>query len=136
MAVLAPPRLRQVATDEWIEDDEPVIDPEMVPRGYELIDGTLVERNKTGFLSGFIATRLIQFLGIFLDDKPLGVVVGSEATYACFPDRPRHIRKPDIAVILCNPKKFLPPQLIIKKHPNSSWKSSRPQIRSISWIGS
>lgn len=117
MAILAPTRLRQVEIDLWIEDDEPVIDPEMVPRGYELIDGTLVEKPKMGFESGFTATRLIRLLGNFLDDKPLGVLASSDATFACVPERPSQVRKPDVAVILCNPETFVPPRSNFTKAP-------------------
>jgi Uma2 family endonuclease len=65
---------------------------------YELVDGKLVERNM-GAWSSYVGTRLLRRLGNFSEDHFLGWVFGSDASYQCFPHRPRLVRKPDISFI-------------------------------------
>ena len=118
MSVLAPPIRKSAKIDEWIDDDDVVIDPDNIPRGYELIDGTLVEKPKMGFESGFTTTKIIRHLGNYLDVKPIAVLASSDATFACVPDRPNQVRKPDAAVILCDPSTFIPPRTNYRTAPD------------------
>jgi Uma2 family endonuclease len=87
------------------------IDPLDVPKGYELIDGVLFERPEMGYRSSYVLSLLHLELGFFLRDNPVGVSVTGEAGYACFPDRPTLVRKPDISVVLCDPRTFAPPEV-------------------------
>lgn len=101
-----------VLDEEWIDGDAPrPRDPLDVPKGYELIDGVLVEMPDMGYKSSFVVSQLHLELGIFLRANPIGVAVTAEASYACFPGRPGLVRKPDISVVLCDPRTFVPPDV-------------------------
>lgn len=101
-----------VLEDEWIDADAPrPLDPLDVPKGFELIDGELVEMPVMGFKSSWVASQLHLHLGVYLLRKPIGVAATAEASYACWPDRPKHVRKPDVSVILCDPHEFVPPKV-------------------------
>jgi Uma2 family endonuclease len=65
---------------------------------YELIDGQLVEKNM-GSWSSYVGSRLGRLLGNFCDENALGWIWGADASYQCFPDRPRLVRKPDVSFI-------------------------------------
>jgi Uma2 family endonuclease len=80
------------------------------PRGFEFIDGQLVEKTWPGNPASFISTELMMILGRYFEVKPIGVCLPSEAPYACFPNRPNHVRKPHASVFLCNLKTFVPPR--------------------------
>jgi Uma2 family endonuclease len=66
-------------------------------KGYELVDGRLVEKNVGAFAS-WVAARVLQLLGILGQDRGLGWVLDSEGSYQCFPDRAK-VRKPDVFFI-------------------------------------
>jgi Uma2 family endonuclease len=85
------------------------IDPERLPKGFELVDDKLVEKEGMGFHSGFMTVRLIVELGLYLKQTRRGVLVGSDATFACVPGNPRQVRKPDAAVIFVDPATFVAP---------------------------
>lgn len=67
-------------------------------KGYELVDGCLVEKNMGGFAS-WVAGRILKLLAYYGDDQGLGWVLDSEGSYQCFPDDPRKVRKPDVSFI-------------------------------------
>jgi Uma2 family endonuclease len=85
--------------------DEEVIDDALtdLPKGFELVDGELIEISKMSFISSLVATRLNTRLDNWCIEKNLGIVATAEASYSCFPHRPGTIRKPDVSVILCDP---------------------------------
>jgi Uma2 family endonuclease len=65
---------------------------------YELVDGKLVERHM-GYESSEIAARIIILIGLFLRDHPEGKVAGSDASFQCFPDTPKKVRRADVSFI-------------------------------------
>jgi Uma2 family endonuclease len=65
---------------------------------YELVDGQLVERNM-GMWSSYVGSRLLRLLGNFCEDHFHGWLLGPDASYQCFPNRPRLVRKPDVSFI-------------------------------------
>jgi len=65
---------------------------------FELLHGKLVERN-VGFEADWIAARVLFLIEFFLQQRPLGYAVGAQATYACFPDDPRHAPRPDVSFV-------------------------------------
>lgn len=67
-------------------------------RSVELVDGELVEVHVSS-LSAKVATRLCTFLDLYCLEHHLGEAFGSDAYYQCFPDQPRHARKPDASFV-------------------------------------
>jgi Uma2 family endonuclease len=67
-------------------------------KGYELVDGRLVEK-KTGGHASSVAARIVHLLVALGEDLGLGWVFDSEGSYHCFPDHPRKVRKPDVSFI-------------------------------------
>ncbi len=65
---------------------------------YELVDGKLVERIR-GAWSSYVGFLLACGLKIYCNDHFLGWVWGADASYQCFPNRPRLVRKPDVSFI-------------------------------------
>jgi Uma2 family endonuclease len=65
---------------------------------YELVDGKLVERN-VGWDSSWIAGRLHHLLSTFCDSHGGGWVAPSDASYQCFFDEPKKVRRPDVSFI-------------------------------------
>ena len=65
---------------------------------YELVDGKLVERHM-GMESSEIAARIVLLIGLFLRDHPLGRLFGADASYQCFPNASKNVRKPDVSFI-------------------------------------
>jgi Uma2 family endonuclease len=65
---------------------------------YELIDGMLMERNM-GAWSSYVGSRLLKLLAICCDEFCLGWYWGADASYQCFSNRPRLVRKPDVSFI-------------------------------------
>src|SRR5438105_4570032 len=66
--------------------------------GYELVNGTLVER-KMGGLSSWVGGRLHHYLSQFCDAHALGWVFPADASYQCFPEKPKQVRKPDTSFV-------------------------------------
>jgi Uma2 family endonuclease len=85
-------------------------DPLDVPKGYELIDGKLVEMPAMGYESSWVVGELFFLLRTYLARQAICVAATAEASFACFPGRPKMVRKPDISVILCDPAGFIPPR--------------------------
>lgn len=98
-----------VLEDEWIDADAPR--PLDVPKGYELIDGELVEMPDMCAKSSWVWTELYFQLRSFLAKSKLGIAAGSDASYACWPDRPKHVRKPDVSFIRCDSEQFILPDV-------------------------
>lgn len=67
-------------------------------RSYELVDGELQEVNVSN-LSVKVALKLSLKLEAFCEANSLGEVFGSDAYFQCFPDLPKHARKPDVSFI-------------------------------------
>jgi Uma2 family endonuclease len=91
-APLAMPDLPAVALRE-----ESAADLIEVPKGYELIDGQLVEL-KVGTESGLVGGRLFALLLAHCDKQQLGFVLPSETVYRCFP-KGQTARKPDVSFV-------------------------------------
>ncbi len=64
-------------------------------RNFELVDGILVEK-PVGSPESFLTCDLIKFLGVFLDDHPLGFLAGPDGIMRLWPGR---IRMPDVSFI-------------------------------------
>jgi len=65
---------------------------------YELLDGVPVWKNG-GARSDAITVTLACRLGTFVYKHKSGHLYGSVTGYECFPERPRHVRKPDISFV-------------------------------------
>src|SRR5215204_3203523 len=65
---------------------------------YELVDGTLVERHM-GSESSAIALAIGVALMNHVRGKHLGHLFTTDCGYQCFPDRPNHVRKPDVSFV-------------------------------------
>lgn len=67
-------------------------------KGFELVNGRLVEKNMGGFAS-WVAVQISRLLLVEGEDRGLGWVLDSEGSYQCFPDDRRKVRKPDVSFI-------------------------------------
>ena len=86
----------------------------------ELIDGILVEK-PMGFFESSVAAALIMFLGKFLEQRDLGIVLGEGGTLRILRDQ---IRVPDVAflswrhfpgrVVPAEPVPFIAPDLAVE----------------------
>jgi Uma2 family endonuclease len=65
---------------------------------YELVDGKLVERHM-GMESSEIAARIVLLIGMFLRTQSVGRLFGADASYQCFSNAPKKVRKPDVSFI-------------------------------------
>jgi Uma2 family endonuclease len=65
---------------------------------YELVDGKLVERHM-GMESSQFGMRVGVLIGLFLRERAAGLLFGADASYQCFADSPRTVRKPDVSFI-------------------------------------
>ena len=64
-------------------------------RLFELVDATLVEKDM-GTYESYLAIRIAFYLGVYLEQRPLGIVLG-EAGFMRF--RPGLVRAPDVSFI-------------------------------------
>lgn len=67
-------------------------------KGFELVDGCLVEKNMGGLASS-VACEIVYLLVVYGRMAGLGWVLDSEGSYQCFPDDRRKVRKPDVSFI-------------------------------------
>ncbi|MGL4424599.1 MAG: Uma2 family endonuclease [Gemmataceae bacterium] len=74
-----------------------------VPKGYELIDGALVEMPSMGVESSVVLGRLFVSLHQYCENTRCGIAIAGEAGYRCFPHKRSQVRKPDVSVILGDP---------------------------------
>ncbi len=79
----------RMTADEFLEIED---------NGLELVDGVVAEK-PLGTTSAIVGMRLSSRLNLFVEGQALGYVLGPEAMYRIWPDRPNHIRKPDISFI-------------------------------------
>lgn len=70
-----------------------------VKKGFELIDGEIVEKPPVGMRSSLVAIRLATLLNTFCDQQKLGWVFGADGGYRCFPGASRLVRKPDVSFV-------------------------------------
>jgi Uma2 family endonuclease len=70
----------------------------VVPRGYEMVDGELVEKN-VGFESAIVGAALLRLLHHHCTNPFIGWVVGGHGSYQMFPDRPKLVREPDVSFV-------------------------------------
>ncbi len=76
------------------------ISPDDIPNMdglFELVDDRLVEKQMS-FQSGETTVNLSILLGAYIKNKQLGKLA-SEVTFRCFPNKPRQVRRPDLAFI-------------------------------------
>jgi Uma2 family endonuclease len=107
-----------MATADVLTPPEPDI---VVPDGYEMLDGRLVEK-VMGQKSCWIGGLIYYILQSFCTANPRGRVYPSDTAYRCFPGRPRHIRKPDVSFVraerdspdLQDGDMTLPPDLVVE----------------------
>jgi Uma2 family endonuclease len=76
-------RADHAAKEEWL-----------VPDGYELVDGQLVEM-PMGAESGRVAGELYRRMAAHCDATGIGIALPGDIGFRCFPHRPRLLRKPD-----------------------------------------
>jgi len=67
-------------------------------KGYELVDGHLVERHMSR-LSSWVGGQVYSALNIFLREQQLGWAWPADQGYVCFPDAPGKVRLPDVTFI-------------------------------------
>jgi Uma2 family endonuclease len=67
-------------------------------KGFELIDGRLVER-EMGAESSRVGTRLSSRLDRFCEDHDLGIVWAADNGFQCFPHDPDMVRRPDVSFV-------------------------------------
>ena len=67
-------------------------------KSYELVDSRLVER-QMGLESSKIALRIAFLIAQFIQDRKLGDLFGSDASYQCFPQAPQEVRRADVSFI-------------------------------------
>jgi Uma2 family endonuclease len=67
-------------------------------KDYELVDGKLVGR-KMGCESSLIGALISFLLQQFLRGKKLGHVLASDASFQCYPDAPKKVRRADVSVV-------------------------------------
>jgi Uma2 family endonuclease len=63
---------------------------------YELVDGTLVERNMSAW-SSYVAGLIQTLLQSFCQANQPGWVFPEGTSYQCFPDHPQQVRKADVS---------------------------------------
>jgi Uma2 family endonuclease len=92
--------------EQW-EGDVPTIPDRLVEpdemlgsqwKGYELIDGVPVEHEMSQDAND-VTLRLILYIGTHLQSQPIGRLFGMEKGFRLWPERPRTVRKPDIALV-------------------------------------
>ena len=76
-------------------EDDVLVCPGGEKRLCELVDGVLVDK-PMGYYESLLAAWLIRFLGRFLDEHDLGIVLGADATLRLAPGL---VRLPDVSFI-------------------------------------
>lgn len=64
--------------------------------GYELLDGQLVERDRS-LWSSYVAGRMYRLLSNHAPADQSGWVLPEGASYQCFPDAPNKVRRADVS---------------------------------------
>jgi Uma2 family endonuclease len=94
------------------------IDSIAVPKGYEVVDGELVEMPDVSNLAIWVANELNGKLKDWNKTARAGVVLPPESEFACFPDKPRDMRKPDGAFVISRTEPFFPTHAKFKFPPD------------------
>jgi Uma2 family endonuclease len=68
-------------------------------KGFELIDGRLVEKPAMGLDSDAAQINFILMVGNYVKLHRLGRCFSPEGGFECFPDRPNTVRKPDLSFV-------------------------------------
>jgi Uma2 family endonuclease len=121
------------ARDQHDTADLADLDP--VPDGYELIDGELVRKPVMGAEASLAASELYFHLRTHLATHPVGIAITSDPGFRCFPDRPKHVRKPDVVVLLDDPTGFRAPRGDIRVVPAIVAEIVSPKERSEDTMG-
>jgi Uma2 family endonuclease len=80
----------EITPEEFLEMEDAV--------SYELVDGQLVERNMST-LSCLVEALTFQKVQSHAGPNSLGPVWTGTMGFAYFPDRPRHVRRPDVSFV-------------------------------------
>ena len=83
--------------------------------GAELLDGAIVEKSM-GNESSWLETEIARLMGNFVAAKRLGRVFGSDNGIRIWPNRPNHVRKPDVTFLRSTAK------------PVYGWQSAVPDL--------
>jgi Uma2 family endonuclease len=67
-------------------------------KGYELVDGHLVERHSSS-LSSWVGGEVFSRLATFAEDNDLGTAWPAGHGIQCFPDAPSKVRRPNVSLI-------------------------------------
>lgn len=67
-------------------------------KGYELVDGRLLEKGM-GAETSEIQSQLGFLLQLWVRQAKLGKIYEAEAVYRCFPEKPDQTRKPDVSYV-------------------------------------
>src|SRR4051794_8734042 len=67
-------------------------------KGYELVDGELVERN-VSVLSSWVAGEIFRLISNHAQPDQLGWVFPADNGFLCFPNRPKTVRRPDVSFV-------------------------------------
>ncbi|MFN3650305.1 MAG: Uma2 family endonuclease [Armatimonadota bacterium] len=67
-------------------------------KGFKLVKGRLVKKG-TGSFASWVAARILQLLATLGQDQGLGWALESGASYQCFRNHPRKVRRPDVSFI-------------------------------------
>ena len=81
-----------------VVENQPLVDREStilgVPKGFELIDGVLVEKN-VSLESSWIGGQIFRLIANYSQEAGVGWAFPPETGCQCFEDSPRTVRKPD-----------------------------------------
>jgi Uma2 family endonuclease len=86
-----------VASERLYTPEDPLALPDG-GKGFELVDGHLVEKNLGGYAST-VGSQINYLLIAFGQKRGLGWALDSEGSYQCFAGHPRKVRKPDVSLI-------------------------------------
>ncbi|MBX9627920.1 MAG: Uma2 family endonuclease [Gemmataceae bacterium] len=78
--------------------DEPSVTDDEDRKGYELLDGTWVEKEGDG-MSALVEANLSRLVGNHVHAHRLGWVLASNARFQLFPVQSNRIRKPDLSFV-------------------------------------
>jgi Uma2 family endonuclease len=80
-----------------------------VPPGYEFIDGQLVEKSM-GAESSWVAGEVYDQVKAYCRRTGFGLTFMADLGFQCFPAKPGQVRKPDVAVLRCDPATYVRPR--------------------------
>ncbi len=86
----APAPTRLITAEEFLHMPE--------NRGAELVDGRIVEKYM-GNESSWLGSEILILIGVYVRERMLGRVFGSDNGVAIWPSRPGKVRKPDVTFV-------------------------------------